>query len=619
MASRRIDGRYGGAAPGADRWSKLAVVIGLVGFLGAILLAHESPADGYEVSIYRSTPVGVWIGFAVAYLMAAIATVTASDRRVGGLGISVGGLTTVGIMTLPALRGYRYHGHADALTHLGWVRDMAAGRMEFFELMYPGSHSSTILLSDATGLADTHVVLFLFGCLVGVYVLFVPLTVRALVESHRATAIAAFSGFLLLPIAQVTGRSYYHTFTFTTLLVPLVVFLLVKHLNGSMDDERIPTFLSPGNVVLALAGVAMVLFHPQTTLNVVILLVVIATVQFIYRRLWPDTSISGLRAIYGIAITFVAVWAIWIVQFDAVFWVGQRVLTATEMALAGQSGAGGTVESQGSSAASIGVSIYELFFKLFFVAALYCLFAVGLFVAALRSDRLEPTFRGIMLCFGFAGFVLVPFFVAHFLGNISHLFFRHVAFVMALATIFGAIGIHYLVEVLELRVPRIRSAPVAVSLLSIALVLSVLIAFPSPYIYNQGHHVSDYQMDGYETAIQYHDDTVEFTGVRVPPSRYFDALTGENRPSTAATLTEAEILNNPSTARENDLYLPITTIDRDREVTAYGGLRYSRTTFETIDEQPDVHRIQSNDEFTLYYVEGNAVGPPEGQTQASTG
>lgn len=583
------------------------LLVGFIGLLFGITIAHFSPADGYEVSLYASTPPAVWIGLIIAYAAAAVISVYTARVVICRLALFLGGVTTLVIAALPVLRGYRFYGQSDSLTHLGWVQDLGTERLSFLEFFYPGTHTISVFFAETFALSYEAAALLMIVTIAGLFLLFVPLAARALTGDRRSTVIAAFSGFLFLPITNVSGGMMYHTFSLGVLFFPLVLFLIIRSLYEPTSTGIGPFRISSNAIVLFLSGVALLFFHPQITLNLLILL---GAINVLYVYVWLRSS-DATGVLSPNALVFVALvgaWIIWISQFPTALVVGENVVDAIQEMYYGTGEVGRTVETQGQSAAAVGGSIPELFFKLFFVGSIYTTIAIAVVIASfLKWGTIDSKTRSITLYVGFATAILTPFFIAHFLGDVSHLFFRHVSFGLVLSTVFGAIGLFWMSSVLgeQFSKPSVRT--LGISLLAIGLLVSLIVVFPSPYIYQQNHHVSDYEYDGYASAFEHHDESLGFSGVRSTPHRFGDALVAGERPALEGAITEEELRANPALVRDTDFYLPISKSDRDREVIAYRELRYSETSISGLEGMEGVHRVQTNGEFTLYYVSGETI------------
>lgn len=411
----------------------------------------------------------------------------------------------------------------------------------------------------------------------------------------------------------------------------------------------------PTSYLLPLVSVGLVLFHPQVALNVLILLVSVVTVQLWSRRYRPQGSLGKRRMLALQAGLLLVFFAAWIQTHD-----GYLVRTAESLLqslVQFADGSGETtprVESQTDSASAIGVNVWVLFGKLFGIELIYTLAAAGVFLdmatgwldsidreRALRPSAEVGSDTLVLLLFG--SLVLMPFFALHFFGSISAYLFRHVGFSMMLVTILGAVGLRHVPEVLarrgvESRLPwsdtpgsmwgrfggvfRGGRRVVVVLVVVMVVALSVASLFTSPFISLSGGHVPEAEMDGYESAFasQAPDSSVWFTGVRTSTVRFEQALYGaesapwpeavEPTPRDSGPLPPAAMRNglsayfatNPEPSARRDHYVMISQADRDRELGAYRGLRYSEAAFESVDTQPDVGQIRDNGELTVYYV-----------------
>lgn len=626
-----------------DVWRRLILAIGFLAIAAGTTFAWQTPAAKYEVSIYAATPLPFWIGVSIGFLSAAVVTLKSCRDRVATLAVGLGLVATVAIGSLPVVRSYQFYGRADPMTHLGWATEMLAGRMRFGDLFYPGGHSTTALLTDAMAVPIERGMLLLAALYFALYALFIPLIVKALSGNREMTVIAAFSGFMILPINQISNGLFFHTYSMAMWFFPVFLYALVKHIKSNREVDSISDLimsdLAEGsvldavgawNVLLAVLGITLTLIHPQVALNVIILLGTLVVLHgIIGKRL--NLFVSDLRPVYGVFVFMLLCWLIWIFQFEQVFNVGERVVVSTYEAIVGTADAGESVEARYQSARAVEASVAEIFVKLFLVPSVYIVLGFLTFVYTLwqsfrdadqdhMSANMDPLGRSVVTYFGYAGLVLGPFFIAHFMGPISHLFFRHYGFGMMFAIILGAVGIHRTGMAIPngwLKVAK----PLAIGLLAVALALSLLTVFASPYIYNGSHHVSDQHINGYSTAIEHRDEATQWSGIRNGPGREFDALVPgigrQNRPDVAggdSTYSAEELQALLSGEREEARYLPISQIDVDREVIAYREVRYPQESFQLIGTQSGVHHVQDNGGFDLYYVTPRDTGSEPTET-----
>ncbi|MFC6873701.1 hypothetical protein [Halobellus marinus] len=546
--------------------------------------------------------------------------------------MGLGWLTTVSIGSLPVIRSYRFYGRADSMSHLGWAVELLAGRMRFGDLFYPGGHSTAALLADTMGIPIERGVLLFAALYFALYALFIPLIAKAIFNTDRTTVIAAFSGFMVLPINQIGNGLFFHTYSMATFFFPVFLYALVEHLKSSRGGDSLFDLIGRWNILLAMLGITLIFTHPQLALNVVILLGTLVVLHLLLRKR-HNQFISDLRPVYGVFVLLTLCWVAWVTQFEMVFIVGERVLVSTSEVILGTAQTGGSVEAQYESARAVEATLPELFVKLFLVPTVYLVLAFSMVVFTLwhqftntdQGTRLmddDSLSRSVVGYFGFSGLVLGPFFLAHFMGPISHLFFRHYGFGMMFAIVLGAAMIHHIGPLIPTRGWRRAAKPVAAVLLAVALTLSLLTVFASPYIYNASHHVSDQHIDGYDTAITYRAEDIKWSGIRNGPGREFDVLVPGpvlyDRPDVTrgnSTYNDEELRVLLLGGNEEAKYLPVSEADVDREVIAYREVRYSTELLGSIGSRSGVHHVQDNGEFDLYYVtpRNSESGPAENE------
>jgi hypothetical protein len=596
----------------AHRLEKSALVVGFCSLAVAVLAAHESPAGGYELSIYRATPTLFWAGAAVALLAGIVVAVSAPDWY-RSLGLVLGGATTLSIASLPILRGYHFYGPGDSLTHLGWTKDIVAGDMAAYDLLYPGTHTVAIVISEATGLSLRRSLLLMVAAFVLVYLLFVPLAVRVVVDDDRAVTFAAISAFLLLPINAISVFVMPHPTSQAIMFLPLVIYLVAKYVMAS-DERRLPLFGTAAGALLALASLAMVLVHPQQAANVILLFGGIVVVQFVYRLFRDGHAIARHRAMYAQTMFLMAIFLLWTPFHER----SGGTVTALVTSLLDDPAAAASATHAAASLSQLGGSIRLLFAKLFLVSLFFSVIA-GIFMLGGLFDRVRGTDTSAFTKYVAVGMIpLFGLFGLFLFASFGQFHFRVLGFMMVPVTMLGGVALARGFDAIGRRLPNADPVPgFAAGIFALLLVLSVPTLFHSPYMYQPSGHVSESQMAGYGTAFDQRGDAL-FTGLRSPGERYTDAIlgyedsrrsdfrgapiygggynaTGEN--FTAGRLTS--VFDGPR-------YLPVTDAAVQRETEVYNGLRFPKRGFRTLESKPGVARVQSGGDFRLYYVNSTA-------------
>ncbi|WP_424019998.1 hypothetical protein ACOZ4N_20425 (plasmid) [Halorientalis pallida] len=589
-----------------------ALTVGFLALGVAVLVAYLQPSTAYELSIYAATPALFWAGVGVALSVALGVTVgVAGYRRVGGAGLAVGAF--VAVAALPLLRGYHFYGAADALTHLGYVRDIASGRTGVAEFFYPGVHTLALAISDGTGFSEERALLFVVFVTAVVFVTFVPLVVRAMVDSEFATSLGVFAGLLLLPINHVAVHYMEpHSMSQTILLFPLLLYLLVVSLTSDAEGGLI----TRAGVLLALVSFATVLYHPLQAAMVLLLFGTVAGLQFVVRRVRPTHSISGHRRVYGQTVFLAVAYALWTFgkpRFRDTAGIVEGELQS--FLLGGGARAGAVVGRQSDSLAAVGSGLGDLFLRLFLVGAVFAAFA-GLFAIRTVLARFEVPATGSQYLVG-ALFTFVPASLVLFVGDVSKLAFRLLGSTMVIVTVLGTVFLYRVVADSSGGTVNRAGRVAVIVVLAAMLAHSLAIVYASPYVYKANPQVTEAQVTGYENAFEMGASGIEYAGVRGGSGRYMQAIYGSDSVPDSLDLAyhqqrgtiSGENMTRIAQRYDEDRYLVVSRRDVERELGAYGSLRYNRSQLTAVRTQPTVHRIRSNGAVDLYlHVEPDVSG-----------
>jgi hypothetical protein len=587
---------------GPSRLPKVALIFGYLGLIMALVSIYFNRTTGYEVSIYTATIPIFWGGVAVAIVAAVAGAMIAYDRLVGTVSLALLVLAMMSVFALPSLRGYYFHGHGDALVHLGWAKDMITGVLAPTDLLYPGSHLMSVLLSEAAGIEVRRAMMLVSLVFRLLFVVFVPMGLYTLYGDRRIIFLGVVSALLLLPINHISTHDNFHTFTLAVFFTPFIYYLTFARVTGTYTDEALPDLLSPMALLLSIGSISIVFIHPQAAFNILLIFGTIVGVQALYRRQWPNHPISNFRSLKGHFILLAIIFLIWAGQFENMYRVIELMITSVQDTIAGTSEAGQNVRQRGQSSSSVGMSLTELFVKLFGVSLIYSILTGGLILSQF-TDRLSGGVYdadGVILYFTYSGFVLIPFIGLHFLGDIDAYSFRHIGFAMAIATLLGTIALYQLSIDTSVLSVDLRPAVGAVAL--IALALSVLIVFSSPYIALPNSQVTEAETDGYATLFENQGD-IPVLGIRTNGERFAEVHQYENEEVELGGAPNGTVFNERLvSAYDTDRYLAISEYDRQRDIEVYNGFRYSQKGFEQLNTTEGIHRVQTNGDLTVYYL-----------------
>lgn len=570
----------------------------------AVFFAHTNPATGYELSIYSGTPAAFWLLIGCAALVSLVVALRSVTDRLRRAAIALGGVAAVAFVGLPIVRGYRYFGTGDALTHLGWIRGIRSGAIQPTELRYVGIHTISTLLSVTFGIDVGHGALLLIALLSGVFFLFVSLSASIVYPGPYSSTVGAFSAFLLLPITGVSTFLVPHSMSQAILFSSVAIYLVLRYVRHAE-----PTGRSGTGAALSVALVATVLFHPQLAAHLLAVFFGIALVQFLYRRFSGSHPIASHRLLLGQTVVLGAAFLAWSSKDG--FFQGAIEYAARGVYdyLFSSGSASDTVSDRGTSLAELGSGIAEVFLKMFGPSVVF-LALTGILVVwtAIESDgALTRKTDGLIPYFTVTLVGLVAIFAVYFFGSYGEMYFRVLGLILVFVTIAGAVAIAHAASAIS----RQRSTAILHSLVAVGFVVllaaSLIAVFPSPYLYNSSPHVTEKVASGHESAFGNQADGHTFVGIRAGPNRHADATNDEvDRTREYESISGEEIDDGIDRQFDDSTYLVVTEPDHEREVTTYRELRYTRSQLDSISAQRGVSRVQANGEFELYYVRGAA-------------
>ncbi len=582
------------------------MAVGFLAVAAGILVARANPATTYESSVFAGTPLVTWAGFALA-LAIAVGTSLTCRGRLQGLGIALGGLTVTATVSLPVVRNYHFAGMGDALTHLGWTRDIVTGVTAPHELFYPGLHTIATVLYFVGGVPIERGLLIGMVVLFAPFVIFVPLVVRDMAGSGPAVGLAAIVSWMVLPVNNIATHMGVHTNSNALFLVPPVLFAIVAYLHRRATIERLPFGLSPFSALLFLTGLALLFVHPQQMFNIVVLVGAISGIQYLARRRFDDHPMLEHPTTYAHTLSLGGLFGLWALGNERFRDAFSGLLTGL---VAQDVGAGTEVDQRGGSLTEIGGSLAELFVKLFLDAAIIGLVvAVFVLLVWLGRSSLDRETTSFVNYFALALVPLGGMFAVYFVGTPT-MAFRQVGFIYVLLTILAGIALAQFAGGLSSAISPSGANAVTALVVGICLILGLMTVFTSPLIYNPGQHVTPQMMSGYEDGFEHQADGVPYAGMGYDPYRYDHGLNGlpgngiSGASASTGTVDRDEFNDgNYSGAYPTDeYYFVMTEWDRTKEVGVYEELRYSNAALRGLDADPGTNKVVSNDEFEMYAI-----------------
>lgn len=538
------------------------------------------------------------VGLALALWALSLAGWGRNDRtsvRAGGLLL---GLAILSVAGLPAIRGYYFYGQFDPLTQLGLAYEIYHARSEVF--VYPFYHALSVELASVAGIPIRQGLIVSLVLGLGLYAAAIPFAASWLsTGGRRVRQVGLAVAFVGVPLMTVRLPQFAPIpNTMAALFWPLG---FACYLAWHQTRE-----LNWGIVTLGMAG-AIVFAHPTAAVALSLLLTTTALATLLVNTGWVRAWDSVVPIPFAIStLSF-----IWISAFQ-----GKLSNFFSDWQLE-TDGVGGDVSQAGESLSQIGISLFDLFMKIAFVKLLLLVLAGLLCLRLLiglmrRPDRIDPRER-LTLAFGI-GLIPIGCLILAFMAlGISNQYSRYIGLATAPATVLAAVAIYRVIGRVGTSVPenprtlRVGAATVVIVCL---LLSSMMIIHASPWVVRPTKHVTQQQMVGYETSIQYGEDGVQFAGIYSETRRTLNAYYGA-QPSGGVGTNRTWRLNGGDVPQgfadrnldeniETPMYIVSTAFARRVHLELFQEVVYTRLDFEWLWNNDRADRVYTNGEFDLY-------------------
>jgi hypothetical protein len=588
----------------------------------ALIITWNTPATGYESSIYWSTPLILWISV-IASVIAGITLVVVSiakneldNNPYWKIGFLLVFLSYAVCLGLFIIRGYyMWCMTGDPASHIGWIKETLNMGHTPTSLFYPITHiylSEIVMLTSLDVLLLHKLIPLIFGLLC---VLFMFVLAKAIFTQSPAACL------LVGIISCCLAYSWYLRLTpniLANFFLPFVIFLVYRYLQRETWTWAVP---------LMICLILMPVFHTVPTIVLIVVFISIcALAVFLYiypyikaqRQQWK-LSISMDSGYRAITLLFIVIiwWIFWISLFS-VFngqvisfyetitsekddrWVDDLMDTASTASAYGYNVIEHVIRSLWGqiilcaiSALSVPLIVKE-FYKsrknIFLVSLSISLLSTILLAVAFYLFRLGFTPQRFLFAIPMLGSFLTAYFLSFILTRKID-------------------GYHILLDT------RVKSTFVIIVVCSL-FVGGLFALYPSPYTLSVSWHDTHSDVEGLLFVYEHRDVDIPLMGIVTNSGRFSHALlTLEERGVQKLSLDLADqrvpyrfgydtnLSISSVYTRETDVL--ITEKDKRMYVDTLPEVeesRYSRQDFERLRIDPGLHFLYSNGEFDYYKV-----------------
>ena len=595
----------GGQARGRSFGPRHLALVAVLLVLVAVAVVNVVPSpDRYEISLYDAYPTYFWalvVGATFTGALTVIWSAGIPGDRSWIYGLAVMLLSNALLVTMPLVRGYEMFGRSDALTHIGFTRDIAAsGGIE--SNIYPPTHLLLMALSEATGVDLMGIAVVVPVVFSGIYFGAMGYLLVFLFDERERVLFGL--PFAMLPVLRM-GHVGVRPYDLSLMLVPLVLYTFVR-------GQRHPS--PPIRVTFLVALVALLLYHPLTALFVIGIFSTHVAGRYLLRPLATPTAPTNLLSLSVVA------FAGWYHRFSGIvvrFEGISEVLLGTEE---GQPPAESYQQTAEEASPALIDVLRVLTFRFGVEGVLFGLgFAfLGLWLLLVFLDRTSVdlytvTFGSAFVLFSVGGLVFLfadlivgpnrPFQIAKIgaivlSGQLFYLLWRRVDWNPAR--------------------PEVRAgvrSSLVIGLL-VVILLSTFSVYDSPLASEKNHQVTEMEVEGVEWLTQHRDEeTTELTEFGMSYRRFYEARYGTDGPKPFLASTPPPNFNYTvyryvGQSYTNDTYLTLTRYGRVVYPSVFpkypSKWRYTPRDFARLDRDHTTARIYDNGDYNQYLID--AIG-----------
>ena len=582
----------------------------------ALVVARNSPATGYEASIYYSTPPILWFSLILSIVCGITIIVHQIYNReyekhnLWMIGLLLVFLSYTICLSLYIIRGYHMWCIAgDPATHLGYIKQIITVSHFPRNIFYPIAHIYTTELSQilSIDLISLHKLIPLFFGLL--FIVFMYILAKSILPSKGQVILATVASCTL-------AQGWYLNLTpnhLSNLLFPMLLFILVKVFTTRKLQWEIllliMVFLYPP-------------FHPVPTLALMITLIALWLPKRAFALINKDTSQTNNEGMGRFNATLLLILCIWAITWISSFFVWDSTIRNihTLMVEGGPSHLSKLTEKI-TYAEGYGYSVIEQIFKVeggIFVYIILTLICLPILWKEMHTNR---EINNLFSLYGplsvFALFIIMLYFF-----NVGFGPLRVLTYVVVMCTIFTGFILYKIIE----KIRQINKASLHKFALALVIILLIGVSihgmlklYPSPYIVSSSWQTTQTEVEGMNWFFHNRDLAIKISGISIAPGRFADLLlTPEEKraqwlPWYWYLAEEAKApyhfgYNNHSSlsaSYNEDVYLGLTQRDKSIYIDVFpeiAELRWYLNDFEKLEHDRGVDKLYSSGGMDVWYV-----------------
>jgi hypothetical protein len=566
--------------------ARILATISLILTILSLVVIENTPAIGYELSIYQSTPM-VWI-FLFSSTICGIGIIiyqAFSDNKNNfwSIGLSMVLINIFIILSLHALRGYFYYGSSDHILQIKSIRYIVSTGHFESDNLHPAINIFAAQICEICDLSSDIVAKYLPAFFSIFFMIFCVYLLAREVLPERHILIALTATVSILPFNSLHVQLYPHTLS--VFLYPLILYSHVRYLK-----RRSWQF----GLLLILFLILLPYSHPYGSFVMIFLLPLIELARIIVaKRLYNEKSD---KIVLNPAIISFITFFWWISSFT-IFGI---MLPYIWSSIFNIYQAGPIQEGLAVVERLTWVEVIEYNVKMYGDNLVYVALSIVAGVIIFKKIRKrEKNVRFLSLLFIFfitcfpVEFILMIGFPQR-LGRVLNLMYG-----MVVSPILVGFAV---CEIFKKK----KIATVVVTLLFASTFgISILSVYHSPWIFSPSWHITSMDVKGADFFFTYRNSELEFEAMGIDPSLMLGKVGlipahfnyTYHKPLGESIAHDCYIMINKRCKLAN-----IDPVVSKAQLSMLGGWGFDRKDFDNLENDSSVAKIYSNGEFDLFLV-----------------
>jgi len=256
---------------------RILLIICFIFITLSLVLIKNSPATGYELSIYASTPHIVWIfligSISIGIFIIVYQAFTERENNYWSIAFFILLLNESIFLSLPALKGYFLYGGSDPLLHLGYAKDIISTGYTGDSDFYPIIH---ILVFQISGISDIppEALMRYLPALFNILFMMVFIYILAKITlSKKSKIMLSSAASITLYFNSLHATVYPHVFSI--FLFPCIFYLYFKAIDNNLLSFRL---------LFIIFLILLPFTHPASSLILIFLFIAMELARHTYNK-----------------------------------------------------------------------------------------------------------------------------------------------------------------------------------------------------------------------------------------------------------------------------------------------------------------------------------------------